>query len=187
MELKKSQSKKPKPNFPSRLIQDHDKRMDAMAVKNENADEKLYESCQRHVRVSSVSAGSKKTYLEYQYTNDENIMLCQICKREMPFKKRNGGYYYEAVEVLSNTYLPKENEEQYLALCPECSARYHEYVLHDTSVMEELKNHIINGTEIKLKLGDISENDHELFVTNIYFESRHLLDLQTILRKENNG
>jgi hypothetical protein len=186
MKIKKTQVKSSH-DFPSRTIQNHDRRIDAMAVKNANAEEKLYENRQRRVRMSSVSAGSKKTYLEYQYTNDENIMLCQICKREMPFKKRSGDYYYEAVEVLSNTYLPRENEEQYLALCPECSARYNEYVLHDDSIMDELKNHILNGTEINLKLGDISENDHEPFVTNIYFEGSHLLDLQTILRKKNNG
>jgi len=45
-------------------------------------------------------------------------MVCQICKEEMPFKKRDGEYYFEAVEALCKTHLPKEHEAQWLALCP---------------------------------------------------------------------
>jgi hypothetical protein len=53
--------------------------------------------------------------------------------------------------------------------------------------MENLKINILNGTDMNLNLGDISENDHESFNKNIRFVEPHFLDLQTILRKENNG
>jgi hypothetical protein len=172
--------------FPNRPVPDPDRRRDGMSRKIANAEEKLYENRQRRVRVSSSSSSGEKPYLEYHYTN-ENVMYCQICKKEMPFKKRNGDYYYESVEVLSKKYLPKENKEQYLALCPECSARYNEYILHDDSIMAELKDHIINETEMSLNLGGVSENNHEPFVVNIYFEKAHLLDVQEILKADKGG
>jgi hypothetical protein len=53
--------------------------------------------------------------------------------------------------------------------------------------MSELEKHIINGIEMNLDLGDISENNHESFIKSIRFVEPHLIDLQTILRKENNG
>jgi hypothetical protein len=178
--------KQRKPNFPDRPVTDFDRKRDGISRIIANAEEKLYETRQRRIRVSSSASSGEKTYLEYHYTN-ENIMYCQICKKEMPFKKRNGDYYYESVEVLSKKYLHKENKEQYLALCPECSARYNEFIIHNDSMMAELKDHIINGPEINLDLGDISENNHEPFVTNIYFEKAHLIDLQEILKDDNGG
>jgi hypothetical protein len=39
---------------------------------------------------------------------------------------------------------------------------------------------------MNLNLGDISENNHEPFEANIYFEKAHLIDLQEIL-KANKG
>ena len=55
-------------------------------------------------------------------------MVCQICKEEMPFRKRDGAHYFEKKEVLSIKFLPKEHEAQYLALCPLCAAKYDEFV-----------------------------------------------------------
>jgi len=46
----------------------------------------------------------------------------------MPFKKRNGEYYFEAVELLSKDDFPKEHHSQFIALCPLCSAKYKEFI-----------------------------------------------------------
>jgi hypothetical protein len=182
---------KSSPSFPQKNARDPDRRKDIMAEKFANAEDKAYEIRTRRVRVDSVSSGEKKTYLENYYTNDDGIMVCQICEKEMPFQKRDGTYYYEAVEIFPNKrlskHLSKNLPEQYIALCPECSARYNEYVVHNGSVMNELEYHIINGIDLWLHLGDISENNHEPFMKNIRFVETHLIDLQTILRKENNG
>lgn len=105
----------------------------------------------------------------------------------MPFKTRNGSYYYESVELLSNKFFKKENLEQYIALCPECSARYNEFVLQNDAVMEELKKHMLNETKLELELGDQTREQGEKLKKSIRFVNQHLLDLQTILRKENNG
>ena len=45
----------------------------------------------------------------------------------MPFKKRDGEYYFESVEALSKAYFLKEREPQFLALCLLCAAMYKEF------------------------------------------------------------
>ena len=182
--IKEKEARNRRPVFPEGKVNSPEKRADAMAEQYADSDEKTYEDCRRRVRVSKPGPGGKKTYLEYQYTNSDNQMVCQICEKEMPFKKHTGEYYYEAVEVLSNKYLTRENIEQYLALCPECSARYNEFVLHDDKTMEELKNKLINGSKLEINLGTKTREQNEAFVKNIRFNAGHLLDLQTILKEE---
>ena len=78
--------------------------------------------------------------------------MCQICEEEMPFKKRDGEYYFEAVEAFTNEYFPKEHQGQYLALCPECAARYKEFVKRDEQEMDELYEKLANSEEPKARL-----------------------------------
>ncbi len=93
----------------------------------------------------------------------------------MPFRKRNGAHYFEKKEVLAGTYLPKEHEAQYLALCPLCAAKYDEFIKTDDEVMAKLKKEIV-GSE-----------DHEISITlgeeraTIRFVETHLHDLKFIL------
>jgi hypothetical protein len=191
IKFKESLTRPKNPSFPQKTVRDSDKRRDIMAEKFANAEDKAYAIRLRRVRVNSVSPGEKKTYFENYYTNDDGIMVCQICEKEMSFQKRDGTYYYEAVEIFPDKrlskYLSKDLPEQYIALCPECSARYNEYVVCNGSVMNKLECHIINGTDLWLHLGDVSENNHEPFTKNIRFVETHLIDLQIILRKESNG
>ena len=102
-------------------------------------------------------------------------MVCQICKEEMPFRKRDGAHYFEKKEVLK--YLPKEHEAQYLALCPLCAAKYDEFIKTDDEVMETLKESIINaeGSEIPISFGEEK--------TSIRFVDAHFQDIQSILRE----
>ena len=111
-------------------------------------------------------------------TNDERQMFCQICKKEMPFKKRDDEYYFEAIEVLSRDYFPKEDRAQFLALCPECAARYKEFVKRDEKAMRELHEILKNseGVEAPLKLGE--------WETSIHFVKIHFDDIKTILQLE---
>ena len=49
-------------------------------------------------------------------------MVCQACHDEMPFKLDDGSYYFEAVECVKNE--DRELQENHLALCPICAAKY---------------------------------------------------------------
>ena len=103
-------------------------------------------------------------------------MNCQICKTEMPFRKRDGEYYFKAVEVFSKNYLPKEHKAQYLALCPLCSARYKEFIKKDEGAMAILRKDLDNTDELEipLRLGKLE--------TSILFDAKHFHDLRFIIK-----
>ena len=114
-------------------------------------------------------------------------MICQICEEEMPFKKVDDEYYFVAVEALTirfkdddlpENHFPKEYEAQYLALCPECAARYNYFVREvgaGRKIMEELRNQLINSDDliIPVCLGELE--------TDIRFVETHLHDLKAVL------
>lgn len=77
------------------------------------------------------------------YTNADDKLICQICKGGT-FIKRNGKYYFEAVEALTIEHFPKEHRGQYLALCPKCSAMYKEFIKNDKNAMAEVKNTLMS-------------------------------------------
>ena len=52
----------------------------------------------------------------------------------MPFKKRDGQYYFEAVEALNT--LSQELLPLHLALCPVCAAKYKEFVKRDEAALQ---------------------------------------------------
>ena len=95
----------------------------------------------------------------------------------MPFKKRDGKYYFEAVEALSKDYFPKEYEAQSIALCPLCAAMYKEFVICDEDAMKELHRVLKNSDdlEVQLKLGESERS--------IRFVQTHRQDMQTILQR----
>ena len=94
----------------------------------------------------------------------------------MPFKKRDGEYYFEAVEALSKDYLPKEHETQFLALCPECAARYKEFVKNDEAALKTVHDLLQDSDdlEIPLQLGE--------WGTSLRFVETHRQDIKTILQ-----
>ncbi|MCP4646926.1 MAG: hypothetical protein GY852_04215 [bacterium] len=98
--------------------------------------------------------------------------------REMPFKKRNGEHYFEAVEAFSQDHFPMEHEAQFLALCPLCAAMYKELVKKDEATMVGLKDVIVNTDEceIPLRLGELD--------TSIRFVETHFQDIRTILEEQ---
>ena len=115
------------------------------------------------------------TSLRELYTNEADEMVCQICKEEMPFRKRNGKHYFEMKEVLSREHLRKEHEAQFLALCPVCAAKYEEFVKSDGDVMAKLREAIISGEDcvVPIQLGEQE--------TSIQFVETHFQDIRTIL------
>ncbi len=99
----------------------------------------------------------------------------------MPFRKRDGEYYFEAVEALSGDHFSKEHEVQFLALCPLCAAMYNEFVKHDEGAMECLKNALINSedAEVPLQLGELD--------TSVRFVESHRQDMKTIIQHGGTG
>ena len=169
------ESAKNKPEFPERASRNPARRESRLAEQLANAPEKEYETRPRSVRPSRARV-NPDPYLRAQYTDDFDQLICQICKDEMPFKKRDGDYYFEAVEALSRDYFPKEHEVQFLALCPLCAAKYKEFVKRDEEQEAKLHHALQNteGLKIPVKLGE--------WETSVRFVERHWRDIKTILR-----
>jgi hypothetical protein len=160
-----------KPVFPTRKSVNPSRRKEKKSKANKDAVEKSYETKKRSVRVSS-SAVDPQTWLTENYTNDDEQLICQMCEDEMPFKKRDGEYYFEAVELFNDEKL--EHEELYVALCPVCAAKYKEFVKQDKDQICEIKKEIINGkNEMPLKIGEEK--------SALRFVETHVLDLGVIL------
>lgn len=167
---------KASPVFPTRPVSNPERRQENVRERLNDSPNKVFEKREISVRTTSSTIDAK-TWLREQYTNDDDQMVCQICKEEMPFRKRDGTHYFEKQEVLSKDYLPKEYEAQYLALCPLCAAKYQEFVKTVPETMAALKGKIINAASIDIP---ISFGDEQ---TSIRFVETHLRDLQTILNK----
>jgi len=169
-------ARKDRPTFPTRPVANPERRQERLGEQLTDAPNKEYEKRERSVRTTNGTI-DPTTWLRNQYTNDADQMVCQICKEEMPFRKRDGAHYFEKKEALSKKYLPKEHEAQYLALCPLCAAKYDEFVKTDDEVMAELREEIVSAEdcEIPISLGDEK--------TSIRFVGTHYHDLQNILEE----
>ena len=88
-------------------------------------------------------------YLRGQYTNSDNVTICQVCMKALPFKLADEDYYFEAVE-----FLPKLEKryhyQNYLALCPNHAAMYR----HANGSEERMKSLFLDltGNELKVVL-----------------------------------
>ena len=168
------ENSKQKPVFPERPSRNPERRRKRLAEQYAKAPQKEYDTRQRSVRTSRAHV-DPDPYLKAQYTDDSDQMICQICTEEMPFKKRDGEYYFEAVEAFSRDYFPKEHEVQFLALCPLCAAKYQEFVKNDEETMGELHHALqsADGIDVPLNLGE--------WETSIRFVETHWRDMKTIL------
>jgi len=160
--------------FPTRSVTNRERRQKKVKEQIFESPKKEFEERQRSVRINR-DAIDPSLWLREQYTNDDGQMVCQICKKEMPFKKLDGEYYFEAVEMFSKEILPREHEAQFLALCPLCAAMYKELVKKNDVAMAGFRKALLNmdSLEFPLRLGDLE--------TTIQFVETHLCDIKTIL------
>jgi len=171
------QAAKQKPLFPTRNVTDSGHREERLGEQVADSPKKEYDHRDKSVR-TTMGTIDPVSWLRNNYTNDADQMICQVCKNEMPFRKRDGKYYFEKVEALSIDYFPREHEAQFLALCPLCAAMYNEFIRNDVSAMESLKKELMTSEEpeIPIKLGELD--------TSIRFVETHYHDIKTILRTQ---
>ena len=165
-------AKKEEPVFPEKSSLNADRRKKKMVEKYWNSPKKKYEKKEISKKATENTI-DPKIWLRETYTNKEGQMICQICQKEMPFKKRNSEYYFEAIELLND--FDREMEELHIALCPLCAAMYNEFVKHDEGAIESLKNALMNleDAEVSLQLGELD--------TSVRFVQSHFLDIRAII------
>lgn len=167
------ESRNKKPEFPARPSQNRELRQERLSGDLDEATEKAYENRDRRVR-TSVCTIDPVTLLRNNYTNNDGQMICQICNEEMPFKKRDGQYYFEAVELVSDIQI--EHEALFLALCPLCSAKYKEFVKRDLQEMQKVKQAVIEREVLEIPINLDTKG------ASIRFVATHLSDLKTIFK-----
>ncbi len=169
------ESNKERPPFPTRPAPNPQRRKEGIAKQHAKAPEKEYKPRRTSVRITEATAYTR-AWLKENYTDNENQLRCQICKYRMPFRKRNGEHYFEAVEAFSKEYLSKEHEAQFLALCPLCAAKYKEFVKRDENAMKALYDALKSSDkpEVPLALGE--------WETSLRFVETHWQDIKTILQ-----
>jgi hypothetical protein len=162
------------------------RRKESVAISHINNPTKNYEIRPRSVRTSSPPDDIKE-YLEYHYsTSNQNILICQLCKNEMPFKY-NDKFHIEAVQIFDKKTISKEVKEQYIALCPNCASKY-QLLKNNSYSVENIIKQILNSNP---------QDSEELIYINIpdgininpidktvIFQPKHLLDVKTILEEE---
>jgi len=173
-------SKKQKPEFPQDSPPNPKYRDNRIADEVPGSPQKEYELRVRNTRVSKPDF-DPEPYLRERYTNSNDEMICQICEDIMPFKKIDGDYYFEAVEIFDKENMPKEHQIPHLALCPTCAAKYKEFVKRPKGQYATIKGAIARfdfsrqpeNYSIRIKLDEDTE---------IRFTEKHLRDVQSVLR-----
>ncbi len=170
-------SKSPPEKIPTKTLSNQERRKERKSMNYSKAQPKEYQERNRSIRNTKSSIDPRR-FLREKYTNTDDRMVCQLCDEEMPFRKRNNKHYFEAKEILPN--LPKEDESQYLALCPLCAAKYNEFITLDKGAIIELIENIENAevNVIPISLGAESKN--------LRFVESHLIDLKTIIDENKN-
>ncbi|AQQ70059.1 hypothetical protein SMSP2_00397 [Limihaloglobus sulfuriphilus] len=179
------------PEYPSRPSSSPDRRAERKAKQYSNLQDVTREKRERNVRTSKTNL-DPRYYLQENYKNIDGVLVCQLCQeglddRSVSFEKKDGGYYFEAVEMFKN--LPKEDEANKLLLCPLCSAKYTELVKKDANQLDKLKKAILEmerNTDEELLEFPVQLNNEE---KKLRFVQQHFIDLQAILQKsdENTG
>ena len=170
-----TQRTRSRPGFPVKEVSNPNRWRAKFDEELENLPAREYEQRVRSVLVNAATAYTR-VWLKVMYTNDDDRMICQMCEDEMPFKKRDGEYYFEAVEALTNEHFTTVHEGQFLALCPECAAKYKEFVKRNQETMNDVKNQLLlaDNCQVSLRLG---ENEANLrFVEQHWWEIRAILE-----------
>jgi hypothetical protein len=129
------------------------------------------------VRGQTQTSEEIRTYLRQNYTNSDGALICQSCHYPMPFKLKDGSWYFEAVQFVPGRQ--RVHKANALAMCPLCAARY-KYV-------RETKDNALIGDLLAIDVG-AGEGSVELPVliagkrTTLRMTGKHAIDLQAALR-----
>ena len=163
LELRRHQKSLHLPEQESRTRDLRDKRV---AEATKNASERSYSVRERSVAIGHADCDqSAKDYLRDCYSLDDGIMICQICRTELPFKLDNEDYYFEAVDFLGDEKAVAWN---HLALCPNHAAMFK----HANGSKEDLRQLLVMSTTATLSI-ILGRKE-----TPIHFHSKHIGDLQ---------
>ena len=113
-------------------------------------------------------------YLNQQYTSPDGEMICQACRKPLPFKLDDDTNYFERVQFLGE--FRKHHYQNYLALCPNHGAMFR----YANGSRDQLKGLVVESTANELDIILAKQP------TQVYFTKTHLSDLRTLIEVEEN-
>jgi hypothetical protein len=160
--------------FPARPVRNTELRECRITAEVQATPEKTLKQVSRQVQVGYQEAKvDSREYLRQQYTNDYQVMLCQVCQDELPFKNLDGEYFFEAVALIEN--LPKFLGMGFLCLCPNHAAMYRHSNGNKADIVRLIESAV--GQEITVTLGGRERT--------ILFTEIHLADIRASLKALN--
>lgn len=162
--------------FFSNEILDEERIKNKTADKYKNADNITSEKKMRSVRIVNKQKELAESFLRNVCIDKDNKMHCQICNNYMPFKNKDGKDYFETVQLFPADFIKKDMLENYVALCPICSAKMKVFFQHDKTNKKKLYDRI-RYSQPNAKTFKIDLDKEE----NILFSDRHIIALKKII------
>ena len=172
------------PNYEDDYSSNPERRAGKIQEAAADAPEKRTEMRQRSVAIDNTETKkAAKSYLRERYTDDDKILYCQICKKEMPFKLSDGSYYFEVVQLIGDT--SKRHKENYIALCPTDAAKF-QYANSSKDKIADLVSALIDDrSPDDINDSDEAENCFDIVLAGntetVQFRRVHLIDLKAVL------
>jgi hypothetical protein len=161
--------------LPERTSPNPERRADHVRESALDAPERATAMANRSIAVGLAEVKeAAAAYLRNQYTNDDRVMICQLCHDELPFRGTDGEYYFEKVSFLPD--LDQRHHQNYLALCPNHSAMFRHANAHKDQLLARFRN--LEGAELQVQLAGS--------MRSIYFTDVHRDDLRAVLAAEEN-
>jgi uncharacterized protein (DUF305 family) len=149
-----------------------------------NSPKKIKEMRQRSVSDGEYEKVKQKAkeYLKDRYTIND-VLYCQICKKEMPFKLSDDSYYFEAVSLINDA--EKSFIYNFIALCPVDAAKFKFANTSRKNMKTLIKEIIENRTPEEINNNKNGKNYIELVLADnsevIEFTPKHLGDIKSTL------
>ena len=135
------------------------------------------EKVRQIVRGQTQTSEDTRTYLKQNYTNNDGVLICQSCHDVMPFKLKDGSWYFEAVQFVPGR--KRVHKANALAMCPLCAAKYR-YVREtkDNALIEDLLAIVVSAGDGSIELPVLIAGKRR----TLRLTGKHTIDLQAALR-----
>lgn len=145
------------------------------------ADDIKYEQRNRNVRIGNRQKDLAEQFLRSNCIDEDNTVHCQLCRCSMPFKDKNDKDYFEVVQLFGKELIQKEVYQNYVALCPICSAKMKVYYQHDKDKKKDLFKRIGYSQNHVKAFKLLLDKEEELL-----FSDRHIIELRQIIEEAKN-
>lgn len=146
------------------------------------ADDIEYEKRNRNVRIGNRQKDLAEQFLRSNCIDEDNTVHCQLCRCSMPFKDKNNKDYFEVVQLFGKELIQKEVYQNYVALCPICSAKMKVYYQHDKDKKKDLFKRIGYSQNHVKAFKLLLDKEEELL-----FSDRHIIELRQIIEEAKNS